>query len=82
MSADLLTPAEAAALLRVTPETVRRWVRAGRLRAAYLGPRLRLERQDVLGLVRGATLDDAARSIEERVAWALARGRARRRGAG
>jgi len=39
---------EVAELLRVTPLTVRRWIKAGRLKAGKAGPRLwRVRREDL-----------------------------------
>jgi excisionase family DNA binding protein len=47
-----LTVAEAAALLRVAPSTVRRWIREGDVPAYRLGQRrLRLRRGDVTALI-------------------------------
>jgi excisionase family DNA binding protein len=37
MGDEMLTPKEAAAVLRVTPETVRRWVKAGLVPAVRIG---------------------------------------------
>ena len=39
MSDELLTVAQVAARLKVNPETVRRWLRAGQLRGILLGDR-------------------------------------------
>lgn len=36
---DFLSVPEAAALLRVSPDTVRDWIREGRVRAWRIGPR-------------------------------------------
>jgi excisionase family DNA binding protein len=50
---EYLTVAEAATLLRVAPSTVRRWIRAGDVRAYRLGQRrIGLRRVDLDGLVR------------------------------
>ena len=49
---DLLTVAEAAALLRVDPSTIRRWIRAGNVAAYRVGPRrLALKRADLADLL-------------------------------
>jgi excisionase family DNA binding protein len=46
--ADLLTVPEAAAMLKVSPVTVSRWLRQGRLPAFRLGPRaVRIRRADL-----------------------------------
>ncbi len=45
---DLLTTAEAARLLKVSPVTLRRWIKQGRLPAYHVGPRkVRLRREDL-----------------------------------
>ena len=52
---DLLTKAEAAKLLRVSPVTISRWLKQGRLPAYRLGPRaVRIRRADVQALLRPA----------------------------
>jgi len=49
---ELLSVAEAAALLRVAPSTVRRWVRSGALPGYRVGrQRVALRRDDVAGMV-------------------------------
>lgn len=49
---DYLTVSEAAALLRVAPSTVRRWIRSGDVPAYRLGPRrIALRRTDLSALV-------------------------------
>jgi len=49
---DLLTVSEAAALLRVAPSTIRRWIRAGSVAAYRAGPRrLALKRADVAQMI-------------------------------
>lgn len=54
---DLITRREAAHLLRVHTETVKRWQRAGRLRAYVLSATVvRYSRADVLGLLSGCTV--------------------------
>lgn len=50
---DLLTTAEVAELLKVSPVTVARWKKQGRLPAYKLGPRaVRFRRADVAALAR------------------------------
>ena len=52
---DLLTTAEAAKLLKVSPVTILRWLKQGRLPAYRLGPRaVRIRRADVQALLRPA----------------------------
>ena len=52
---DYLTVAEAAALLRVSPSTIRRWIRNGAVPADRIGPRrIALKRGDLTALVTAA----------------------------
>lgn len=52
LEAEYLTVSEAAALLRVAPSTIRRWIRAGQISAYRLGPRrIFLRRADLFELV-------------------------------
>jgi excisionase family DNA binding protein len=53
----VITVSEAAALAGVSQETVRRWVRAGRLESRRDGPRLLLDREDVERLASPASLE-------------------------
>lgn len=48
LPSDLLTPKEAAAILGVTPTTVVRWVRAGRLPGYHLFRSYRVSRAEVI----------------------------------
>lgn len=50
--AECLSTGEAAELARVTPGTIRRWIRAGRLTAMSAGRELRVSRAEVDKLVR------------------------------
>jgi len=53
---DLLTPAEAAALLKVSRHTVYRWIAEGRLPAKRYSRRvIRVRRGDAEGFISGAT---------------------------
>jgi excisionase family DNA binding protein len=54
---DLITVKEAAKELRVSPVTVRRYIKSGRLRCIRLGRTIRLRREDVEAL---APTDEAA----------------------
>lgn len=51
---DFLSVREAAALLAVHPESVRRWARAGRLRCFRAGRDLRFRRADLIAWVSGS----------------------------
>jgi len=53
----VITVSEAANLAGVTEETVRRWVRAGRLESRRDGPKLLLHREQVELLVAPASLE-------------------------
>lgn len=52
MSDELLTPEEVAEWLRVTPDTIYRWLREGELPAIKLGRLYRIPKAEVLALVR------------------------------
>jgi excisionase family DNA binding protein len=53
MAEDLLTPGEVAKILRVSPDTITRWIRLGQLRAAKLpSGTYRIARKDVEKLLR------------------------------
>jgi len=53
MAEDLLTPGEVAKMLRVSPDTITRWIRLGQLRAAKLpSGTYRIARKDVENLLR------------------------------
>ena len=53
----MLTTSEAAALTGRGEETIRRWVRQGRLQARRDGPRLLIYREELEALTRPATYD-------------------------
>lgn len=70
---DLLTPAEAAAMLNTSPGTVRRWCKLGWIPAFKIGGRLRISRADVVAMARrvetrGPTIPTRAEA-ESRAAW-------------
>lgn len=48
MANEIMTVKEVAALYRFTDETVRRWVRLGRLRVHRVGNEIRFRRRDVI----------------------------------
>ena len=50
---DYLTVSEVASMCRVHPETVRVWLRGGRLAGVHLGGHWRVLRENVLQLLRG-----------------------------
>ena len=68
---ELLTVAEAAALLRVTPSTVRRWIREGDVPAHRIGRRrVALRRSDLARLItpaRPATETKDTVAVDEQV---------------
>jgi len=49
-----LTVPEAARRAGCNPETVRRWIRSGRLRSRRVGAQHLIEESDLLGLLPGA----------------------------
>jgi excisionase family DNA binding protein len=52
LGSELLTVAEAAEILKVSPVTISRWIRQGRLPAQRVGPRaLRIHREDLASVV-------------------------------
>ena len=50
-SVGLMTVAEVAREMRVTPRTVQRWITSGSLKAARIGGTVRLHRSDLLEAV-------------------------------
>jgi len=50
---DLVTVAEAARLLRVSPVTIHRWIKRGLLPSCHVGPRaVRIRRADLENMIR------------------------------
>jgi excisionase family DNA binding protein len=56
----VLTTSEAAALAGCGEETIRRWVRQGRLQARRDGPRLLIDREELVAMTRPASFDTPA----------------------
>lgn len=53
MDGDLLTIPEAAAALKVSPVTIARWLKQGRLQAYRMGPRaVRIRREDLIEVLK------------------------------
>jgi excisionase family DNA binding protein len=52
----MLTVPEAARRARRDPETVRRWIRSGRLRATRVGTQHLIDESDLVRLTQGSTL--------------------------
>ncbi len=61
----MLTVPQAAQRSRRTPETIRRWIRAGRLRATKVGTQHVIEEQDLLALI------DEPPPVEIPAAWTV-----------
>lgn len=53
MSDDVLTPEEAAEILRVHPETIMRRLRKGEIPAAKIGKQWRISRKTIDRMLRG-----------------------------
>jgi excisionase family DNA binding protein len=65
LTAELLTIAEAAKLLKVSPATLHRWLKEGRLRAYHVGPRaVRVHRADLAKLLVPTTAPEELRHNE------------------
>jgi excisionase family DNA binding protein len=52
----MLTVLEAARRIKRDPETVRRWIRSGRLKASRIGARNLIDEGDLAGMTTDATL--------------------------
>jgi excisionase family DNA binding protein len=61
MNDELLTVKEVAARLKLNPQTVRRWIRSGRLRAIQIAPRRYRIREDDLAAVPEVSPERIAR---------------------
>lgn len=62
MDGDLLTIPEAAAALKVSPVTIARWLKQGRLTAYRMGPRaVRIRREDLLEVLQPSGHADAGK---------------------
>jgi excisionase family DNA binding protein len=64
---EVLSTAEAAALARRSPKTVRRWIRTRRLRAQRSGRRLVVRRADLTTFLDGKAVGVAAAAIARSV---------------
>lgn len=65
---EYLTPSAAASFASVTPETIRRWVRAGKLRGYASGRYVRVKRAELEALLRDgspATMSPEARAMRD-----------------
>ena len=67
---EYLTPIEAAKLARVHPDTVRRWVKAGKLTKLEVGARYRVSRIELERFLRSGASNDEM-SPEEMAAKAF-----------
>lgn len=56
---QMLTPAQVAERLQIHPETILRWIRAGRLRAARLGGQWRIDVDDLAAFVAARKTPEA-----------------------
>ena len=64
---DLLTTTEAAKLLKVSPVTIARWLKQGRLPAYRVGPRgVRIRRDDLAGLLKPVHAESTSTAVEVR----------------
>ena len=57
---ELLTVAEAAAIFRVTPQSIRNWIEWGKLPALRVGRRFLVRREHIQELLDHAQADDGA----------------------
>ena len=62
---DLVTVAEAARLLRVSPVTIHRWIKRGLLPSCHVGPRaVRIRRSDLENMIRPDERDSERAAAE------------------
>lgn len=62
---DLLTPQEAAAVAKVAPATVRRWIRDGRLPCHRAGRHLRVRRAELETMLASGARDTSKLTPEQ-----------------
>lgn len=62
---EYMSPEQAAALAKVAPATVRRWVREGRLPGHHAGRRVRVKRAELESLLRDGPSDRSGLSPEQ-----------------
>jgi excisionase family DNA binding protein len=63
MSDDVLTPEAAAALLKVTPDTIREWTRAGKIPAVRIGRLWRFSDEQLRTHVRSGAERNLLREV-------------------
>ena len=57
---DILSVAQVAAEFNVTPQTIRAWIRRGKLRAARIGKSIHILRGDVYAMLETAAVEQPA----------------------
>ena len=60
---EFLTPKEVAGILRVSPRTVQRWVKEGRLRAVRVGKLWRIPREALEEFLYGRDKDQRSTAL-------------------
>ena len=66
----LMTVAEAAELLKLHPQTLRRWIHQGKLSARRIGRQFRLPAHELETILQPSQIDAAEMTPLERAAWA------------
>jgi len=66
----LITVAEAAKLLKLHPQTLRRWIHQGKLSARRIGRQFRLPADELETILRPIPIDAGEMMPMERAAWA------------